>query len=132
MEVLSANTLADALVRCRDYPGYQVVIIMSDHSRLREFMSSIREYLRNDESEDVLSVTRAGIIKFKNGSYIRPIMADSKVRGVYAHEVIHDGDIGDEMSIATRVRKIIYHCQEEEAVTLDDFLSKFKIVNHTV
>lgn len=128
MEALNANTLTEVMRHCRDYPEYQAVVVMNDHSRFREFLSSMKDYLRGDGSDDILGVSRAGIIKFKNGSYIRPIMTDSRARGVCAHEIIYDENVEDNESIAARIRKIIYHCREEEPVTLDDFLSEFKIL----
>lgn len=129
MEILNARSLVDVMNHCRDYPGYQAVVVINNRSRLREFTSGMRTYLRDDGSDDVTSISRAGIIKFKNGSYIRPITADSGARGVSAHEIIYDDGLED-ADIAARIRKIIYHCHEEESepVTLDDFLSEFKIL----
>lgn len=130
MENLNANTLAEVMRHCRDYPEYQAVIVMDEHARFLEFRNSMRQYLRNDEDGDVLSVSRDGIIKFKNGSYIRPVMADSGVRGLCAHEIIFDDGIEDKTSISARIRKLVYHCREEteKPVTLDEFLNEFKIL----
>lgn len=130
MENLNANTLAEVMRHCRDYPEYQAVIVMDEHSRFLEFRNSMRQYLRNDEDGNILSVSRAGIIKFKNGSYIRPVMADSGVRGLCAHEIVFDDGVEDKTSISARIRKLVYHCREEteKPVTLDEFLNEFKIL----
>lgn len=129
METLNANSLADVMKHCRDYPDYQAVVVISNRSRLREFVSSMKAYLRDDGGDDITSMSRVGIIKFKNGSYIRPIAADSGARGVSAHEIIYDDGVED-AAIAARIKKVIYHCHEEEPepITLDDFLSEFKIL----
>ncbi len=130
MEVLNATTFSEVMMRCRLYPEYKAVVAIGDHSRFRDFLNSVKKYLKNDEIDDITGISRAGIIKFKNGSYIRPLTSDSKARGICAHEIIYDDDIGDIESITERIRKIIYHCHEEESepVTLDDFLSEFKIL----
>lgn len=130
MEALNATSLSEVMMRCRLYPEYKAVIAIGNRSRFRDFLNSMKEYLRDDGSDDISSISRAGIIKFKNGSYIRPVTSDSKARGICAHEIIYDDDIGEAESIAERIRKIIYHCHEEEPEpeTLDDFLSEFKIL----
>lgn len=130
MEVLNATTFSEVMMRCRLYPEYKAVVAIGDHSRFRDFLNSVKKYLKNDEIDDITGISRAGIIKFKNGSYIRPLTSDSKARGICAHEIIYDDDIRDIESITERIRKIIYHCHEEESepVTLDDFLSEFKIL----
>lgn len=127
MEILNAETLANAMRHCRDYPGYQVVIAIKDHMRLREFLTSIKEHLGYGDNEEIHSISRAGIIKFKNGSYIRPIMPDSRARGLSANEIIFDESVEDAGAVLARIKKVIYHCVEEEPETLDDFLGGFKI-----
>lgn len=130
VENLNANMLAEVMRRCHDYPEYHAVIVINDHARFLEFRNSMRQYLRDDEDNGVISVSRAGIIKFNNGSYIRPVMADSGVRGLCAHEIVYDDGIEDKVSISERIRKLIYHCREEteKPVTLDEFLNEFKIL----
>ena len=130
METLNASTLAGVMTRCLLYPEYKAVIAVGDRSRFREFLSSMKEYIRDGGGDDITGISRAGIIKFKNGSYIRTIMADSGARGICAHEIICDDSISDSDSIVERIRKTIYHCHEEEPepITLDDFLSEFKIL----
>ena len=127
MEILNSNSLARVMEHCRDYPGYQSVIMVNGSRRLREFMNSMKELLRNEECDDISSISRAGIIKFKNGSYIRPIPSDSGARGLCAHEVLYDEGIVDEL--AAKVKKVIYHCREDKPVTLDEFLDGFKIIS---
>lgn len=130
MESLNASMLAEVMRRCHDNPEYHAVIIINDRARFLEFRNSMRQYLRDNEDNGVLTISRAGIIKFKNGSYIRPIMADSGVRGLCAHEIIYDDGITDRTLISARIRKRIYHCLEEteKTVTLDEFLNEFKIL----
>lgn len=129
MEMLNADTLANAMRHCRDYPGYRVVIAIKDHMRLREFLMSIKEYLGYGDNEEIHSISRAGIIKFKNGSYIRPIMSDSRAKGLSANEIIFDESVEDTKSVSARIKKIIYHCVEETPETLDDFLGGFRIIS---
>lgn len=129
MEMLNADTLANAMRHCRDYPQYQVVIAIKDHSRLQEFLISMKEYLGNGNDEEIHSISRAGIIKFKNGSYIRPVMSDSKARGLSANEIIFDESVEDAESVSARIKKVIYHCREEIPETLDDFLGGFRIIS---
>lgn len=128
MEVLNADTLANAMRHCRDYPQYQVIIAIKDHLRLREFLVGMKEYLGNGK-EEIHSISRAGIIKFKNGSYIRPVTSDSKARGLSANEIIFDESVEDTESLSTRIKKVIYHCKEEMPETLDDFLGEFRIIS---
>lgn len=129
MEMLNAETLANAMRHCRDYPEYQVVIAIKDHMRLREFLMSIKEHLGYGHNEEIHSISRTGIIKFKNGSYIRPIMSDSRARGLSANEIIFDESVEDAEAVLARIKKVIYHCVEEEPETLDDFLGGFKIIS---
>lgn len=128
METLTAGTLTTVLTHCRDYPDWCAVIVVRDNSRMREFLKSMKECLNDTSDDDVVSISRSGNIKFKNGSIIRTVLSDSRARGIRCHEVIYDDKIeedGGEVSV--KINKIIYHCREEP-VTLDNFLSEFKIV----
>lgn len=129
MEMLNAESLASAMRHCRDYPQYQVIIAIKDHTRLRDFLRSIKEHLGNQNNEEIHSISRAGIIKFKNGSYIKPVMSDSKARGLSANEIIFDESVEDVESVSAKIKKIIYHCREEIPETLDDFLGGFRIIS---
>lgn len=129
MEILNADSLANAMRHCRDYPQYQVIIAIKDQMRLREFLMSTKEYLGNGSNEEIHSISRAGIIKFKNGSYIRPVMSDSRARGLSANEIIFDESVDDVEFVLAKIKKVIYHCTEEELETLDDFLGGFKIIS---
>lgn len=130
MKSLNADMLAEVMRRCHDHSEYHAVIIINDRARFLEFRNSMRQYLRDNEDNDTLTVSRAGIIKFKNGSYIRPVMINSGVRGLCAHEIIYDDGITDKTLISTKIKKLIYHCLEEaeNPVTLDEFLNEFKIL----
>lgn len=127
MEALNSNSLAGLMEHCRDYPGYQSVVVFNNSDRLRDFIRSVKEYLQIERNDGVRSISRAGIIKFKNGSYIRPIPCDSGARGLCAHTVLYDEGVTDEMT--TRIKKVIYHCREETPITLDEFLDSFKIIS---
>ncbi len=88
MEVLNANSLTNAMKHCRDYPQYQAVIVINDHTRLQEFLKGAKTYIQSESDEHIHSLSRAGVIKFKNGSHINSIMADSRARGLCANEII--------------------------------------------
>lgn len=132
MEMLNANSLAGIMQRCQSYPRYKAIVAFNNASRLQEFISDIRANIREENLDGINGMTRAGIIKFKNGSYIRPILADTKAKGLQANEVIIDESVDNISELKTKIRQLFYHCdeesQEEERVTLDDFLSQFKIV----
>lgn len=141
MEVLSANSLAGLMGRCVEYPNYQAVVALGNHSRLKDFLSSAREHIANNECYGISGISRAGIIKFKNGSYIRPISPislESRTRVLRANELLIDDSLDDTEvdTIKARVPIMIYHCEEhgeeeseyQERCNLDDFLNKFKIL----
>lgn len=136
MEILNVSSLANAMRRCRDSPNYRVVIVMSSQLRIREFISEMKTSLCY-ERDDVTSISRAGIIRFENGSVIHPISINSRTRGLSAHEVIYDDSI-DRYEILRGVKRLVlnylsertqkHHEEERECATLDSFLSEFKIL----
>ena len=132
MKTLDSNSLVDLIERCATYPMYQAIIVLANQQRLREFICSARKCINEPDFDGIKCVTRAGIIKFQNGSYIRPIPYDTKAKGLQANEVVVDDEIDNPQSIKDKIKELFYHCSEEdtseELVSLDDFLNDFKIV----
>lgn len=139
MEVLSANSLTGLMERCIEYPNYKAGVLFNDCSRVKEFLSCIKGEIGDNECYGVSGISRAGIIKFKNGSYIRPITPDTKIRGLRINELIYDNLLElakVEDIINTHIRTVIYHCDEQVTTvsesrsnsSLDDFLKEFKIL----
>lgn len=135
MEQLSGESLASMMQRCNQYPQYRAAVLFGSNSRLREFAASIVQNISLAD-HGIESVSRAGAIKFTNGSTIKPYVADqSRSRGVRVNEILYDAD-GLSMESAPKFLTVsIYHCVEgkEEADCtsendLDTFLSGFKIV----
>lgn len=132
METLNGNSLAGIMQRCESYPGYKAIVAFNNASRLKDFTADMRRNIHKAKLDGLSGITRAGVIRFENGSYIRPILADTKAKGLQANEVIVDESVDNISELKTKIRQLFYHCdeenKEEERITLDDFLSQFKIV----
>lgn len=141
MDKLNGLSLARAMQRCNRNLGYQVIILFKSAARRHDFIDEMLEYDINDNESDIKGISRhMGLIKFKNGSYIRAIGMSTNARGLQANEILYDDGVTVEDALKLHIRQSIYHCRNDDELwsddevraddtseSLDEFLDGFRI-----
>ena len=148
LEVLTSNSLCDAMLRCGEHGNYKVVIAFARRLEAYRFAKELADYHSETPIEGVKSVFVSARgnskINFTNGSRIDVVTVSDRNRGIRCNEVIYDDAIEGEASFCIlRGMLVPYKCGDTEEVnisnteieeinksseSLDEFLNSFTIV----
>lgn len=147
MELLSAQSFSEAMMRCYDNQRYKVGIAFCSTVTYLPFVNELGSEYRDTKIPGVYRVevrTDGGRILFENGSCIDMFIARENQRGRKCNEILYDGSIEEEV-VNTTLRpmlvtyKNLRHYDDrmysrgfvddyaDESDELDDFIKSFKI-----